>query len=145
MSKILDRRPAVSASINVTSLVDVTMTVLIIFILIAPVMEKGVDVRLPKAKAELVDQENKPVTISLQEINDGNKKYGVMFLEQRELDRMNPYTVLIDELTKIKQEQPNTTIIIRADKDFKTGNITKLMKIIGDIGFEQITLATQTE
>ena len=145
MSKFTERRPIADASINVTSLIDVTMTVLIIFILLAPIMEQGIDVKLPKAKAELVDQENKFVTISLQEFNDGSEKYGVIFFNQNELDRLNPFTVLTDELEKVHQENPQTTIIIRADKAFKTGIITKLMKIIGDVGFEQITLATQME
>ena len=41
--------------INVTSLVDVMMTLLIIFIIVAPMIEQGIDVNLPSAEPKRID------------------------------------------------------------------------------------------
>ncbi|HET6228938.1 MAG TPA: biopolymer transporter ExbD [Longimicrobiaceae bacterium] len=45
---------SVSAEINVTSLVDVALTLLVIFMITAPMMAGGVEVKVPKAKTESV-------------------------------------------------------------------------------------------
>ncbi len=44
----------VTADINITSLVDVAFTLLVIFIITAPIMQGGVDVRVPRAQAETI-------------------------------------------------------------------------------------------
>ena len=44
-------RPGLNADINVTSLVDVAFVLLIIFMIAAPMMQGGVEVRLPRAQA----------------------------------------------------------------------------------------------
>ena len=44
----------ISAEINVTSLVDVAFTLLVIFIITAPMMQGGVEVKLPRARTEAV-------------------------------------------------------------------------------------------
>ena len=56
MSILRDRRGTDDARITVTSLVDVTMTVLIMFILLVPLMEQGVDVSLPPASPMTFEQ-----------------------------------------------------------------------------------------
>src|SRR5215213_3006511 len=43
-----------SAEINVTSLVDVALTLLVIFIITAPMMQGGVEVKVPRARTETV-------------------------------------------------------------------------------------------
>ena len=54
-----------SAEINVTSLVDVAFTLLVIFIITAPVMQGGVEVQIPKAEVESIDSaEGVVVTIT---------------------------------------------------------------------------------
>ena len=54
-----------SAEINVTSLVDVAFTLLLIFIITAPVMQGGVEVQIPKAQTESISSpEGVVVTIS---------------------------------------------------------------------------------
>lgn len=44
----------VNAEINVTSLVDVAFTLLVIFIITAPIMQGGVEVQVPRAQAESI-------------------------------------------------------------------------------------------
>jgi biopolymer transport protein ExbD/biopolymer transport protein TolR len=59
------RDMGLSAEINVTSLVDVAFTLLVIFIITAPVMQGGVEVQIPKAEVESIDSpEGVVVTIT---------------------------------------------------------------------------------
>ena len=53
------------AEINVTPMVDVMLVLLIIFMVTAPLLVAGVPVDLPDSKAGALDQERKPVQISL--------------------------------------------------------------------------------
>jgi len=54
------------AEINITNLVDVTMVLLIIFMLTAPFLQAGVKLRLPKAEAKSIE-EQEGVTVSIDE------------------------------------------------------------------------------
>ena len=58
-------RRAPMAEINVTPLVDVMLVLLIIFMVTAPLLVAGVPVDLPESKAGALDQEQKPVLVSL--------------------------------------------------------------------------------
>src|SRR5213078_3987365 len=59
------RRRPVMAEINVTPLVDVMLVLLIIFMVTAPLLTAGVPVNLPDSRAKALDQDQKPVQLSL--------------------------------------------------------------------------------
>src|SRR5829696_9687531 len=59
-------RRAPMAEINVTPMVDVMLVLLIIFMVTAPLLVAGVPVDLPDSKAGALDQERRPVQISLE-------------------------------------------------------------------------------
>lgn len=60
------QRPRSMVGINITNLVDVTMVLLIIFMLVAPLIQEGIEVELPRASSHqtLEGKENILVTIS---------------------------------------------------------------------------------
>jgi len=72
------RRRAPMAEINVTPLVDVMLVLLIIFMITAPLLMAGVPVNLPDSRAGALDQDQKPVQVSL----DGE---GRVFLDDDEV------------------------------------------------------------
>src|SRR5689334_15432167 len=59
-------RRAPMADINVTPLVDVMLVLLIIFMVTAPLLTAGVPVNLPDSRAKPLDQDQKPVQISME-------------------------------------------------------------------------------
>ena len=59
------RRRAPMAEINVTPLVDVMLVLLIIFMVTAPLLVAGVPVNLPDSRAKPLEQQQKPVQISI--------------------------------------------------------------------------------
>lgn len=54
-----------SADVNVTSLVDVAFTLLVIFIITAPIMQGGIDVDVPKADVQPLQAEHNPFFVSI--------------------------------------------------------------------------------
>jgi biopolymer transport protein TolR len=63
-----------NAEINITSLIDVAFTLLVIFIITAPVLMGGVEVRLPRAQIQPVTAQDDPFVISVME--DGTVMVG---------------------------------------------------------------------
>ncbi len=64
-----------SADVNVTSLVDVAFTLLVIFIITAPVLQGGVEVAVPKADVAPITSPDKPLVISI-------RRDGRIFVEE---------------------------------------------------------------
>ena len=145
MSLLLQRRGSPRADINVTSLVDVTMTVLIVFILIAPIIEQGIDVDLPKASATRLEQAEDPVTVSLHGVVENGQKKGIIFVNEQRMDRAHPYEALGKTLADIKNKKPKVAVIIRADKDFKYKAVIKVLDVVRGAGITTLSLATQAE
>jgi len=55
----------VTAEINVTSLVDVAFTLLVIFIITAPILQGGVEVQVPQADVSAINQQDQPFIVSM--------------------------------------------------------------------------------
>ena len=145
MSLLLKRRGPIRAEINVTSLLDITMCILCVFILVAPIIEQGIDVTLPKASATQLEQPEEPVTVSLQEVEQGKDKRGVIFVDRRQMDRSRPFEDLRETLIKLQQERPKMGVIIRADKDFKYETVIKVLDVVRSAGIVTLSLATQAD
>lgn len=61
-----------NAEINVTSLIDVAFTLLVIFIITAPMLQGGLEVRLPRAQVQPVTAQDQPFIVS---VNDESEIY----------------------------------------------------------------------
>src|SRR5580693_9578258 len=72
------RRRAVMSDINVTPFVDVMLVLLIVFMVSAPLLTVGVPLDLPQSQAKSLDQDSKPLTVSV------NVK-GQVFLQDSEI------------------------------------------------------------
>ena len=56
-----------NAEINVTSLIDVVFTLLVIFIITAPIMQGGIEVRLPQAQVQPLEPAESPFILNIME------------------------------------------------------------------------------
>jgi biopolymer transport protein ExbD len=97
----------VKSEINVTPLVDVVLVLLIIFMVITPLLQRGKAVQLPKAKliSEL-KQGGDPLLLSV--TPDGRT-----WIEKNEIPRKDISDALIAEMARL----PGAPIIIKGDKD----------------------------
>jgi biopolymer transport protein TolR len=145
MSLLLKRREPLRAELNITSLLDITMNILCVFILVAPILEQGIDVDLPRATAQQMQKEDETVTVSLQEINENGQKIGVVFVDRREMNRAHPFDDLRETLARLQQQKPKLAVIIRADKNFKYDAVIRVLDVIRTAGITTLSLATQAE
>ncbi len=114
--------------INITSLVDVTLTLLIIFMLTAPYIQGGVEVNLPKEKTKTVVVKEGPV-ISV------NKNRQVFFEEQ---------LVAMDDLGSLLapwlEDKDSIPVYLRSDEEVPYGFVLKVMSAIEREGFARLSL-----
>ncbi len=126
------------AEINVTPMVDVMLVLLIIFMVTAPLLVAGVPVDLPDSKAKALDQEVKPIQISLD-------PSGAIFVDE------DPVTeeALAGRLASIaasSQEEGGPRIFLRADKSLDYGRVMRVMGEINSAGLRKVALvSTQDE
>jgi biopolymer transport protein TolR len=57
----------IKAEINVTSLVDVAFTLLVIFIITAPMMQGGVEIQVPEADVAPITSQTEPIYVTVEE------------------------------------------------------------------------------
>lgn len=115
------------SQINVTSLVDVSLTLLIIFMLVAPMMKHGIDVQLPQVSADGVDLKNQVVVT----IDSKNRVY----LGER---RVSP-----EGLVKYLEEESARNVYLKADKSIEYGFVVEIMGMIRKGGVENIGMVTE--
>ena len=120
------------SQINITSLVDVTMVLLIVFILITPIMLHGINVQLPQASSERMNVSKDAVTISI-------SKHGSLYLDNARVT----YKSLKKRLKIIVGSTQNTCVIIKADKSVKYGKVVKILDIVRKSGVSRVGLPTR--
>ncbi len=118
------------AEINITSLVDVMMVLLIIFMLTAPFIQAGVEVRLPKTSSTVI-KETEGVILAITE--EGN-----VFLNNERVE-MESLTDALRNLKTAGEER----VFVRADKDVAYGVVMEVIGHVKDVGIDQIGMITE--
>jgi biopolymer transport protein TolR len=118
------------SEINVTPLVDVMLVLLIIFMVAAPMMTRGVDVELPEiVKSEAIEEERVEVTLDRQ---------GQLWIAER------PVTAeaLEGAMSRLARVRPGSGVFLRADARTAYGNVLKVMDLIRRSGVERVAMVT---
>ena len=134
MAVNLGGKGGVKSDINVTPLVDVMLVLLIIMMIVAPLLQKGVDVRLPVAinsseKPETQDQTVLAVTA------DGRLWLNAVMVPEGELGRR------IAE--KFEDKPGQKIVIIKADEDAEYSHVMDAMDQLRANGIEDMGLITE--
>jgi biopolymer transport protein TolR len=119
------------AEINIVPLVDVVLVLLIIFMITAPIIQSGIEVKVPKTKTvKELTQERLVVTINReQRLFVDNTPININELEQR---------------LKVRIKDPAQTMIyLRADEEVPFGSIAKVMDRAKQAGIVNISVVTQ--
>lgn len=126
------------AEINVVPYIDVSLVLLIIFMITAPLVQTGVDVDLPQAEAKTVDiQEDKPpIVISI-------KADGSVFIDMGDHeDQPVAMDALINKVMAALQHKPGTAVMIRGDKAVDYGKVVTTMAALKQAGLPSVGLMT---
>src|SRR5437868_7063474 len=124
----------VKSDINVTPLVDVMLVLLIIVILIAPMLQKGVDVQMPEA----INTQDKPDTSdqTVVQVDRDNKLYvnGKLMPSQKDA---------VARLQTILETAKDKTLYLKGDKNAQYGAIMSMMDALREASIETVALITE--
>ena len=131
------RRRVPMSEINVTPLVDVMLVLLIIFMVTAPLLVAGVQVDLPQNRAAPLDQQVKPVAVSID-------RAGAVFID----DAAVAEAALPARLAAIAAEPAppeGRRILLRADRGLDYGQVMKVMGALNRAGLNRVALVSVGE
>ena len=121
------------SEINVTNLVDVTLVLLIIFMITAPLLRSGIEVKLPKSEAQDL-QPKEGTTVTLQQ--DGSLYIDDMLVpsDQFEVILMQHYN-----------ESGRKLVLLKGDERIPYGSVIRVMDRIKGAGISNLGLIVQPE
>ncbi|HEY6108475.1 MAG TPA: biopolymer transporter ExbD [Gemmatimonadales bacterium] len=122
-----------TADINVTSLVDVAFVLLIIFMITAPIMQGGVDVRLPRAEARPIE----PKTGLVVTVD----RTGRIFLDQSGLS----YEDFRATFPAFVRSRHPTGVYLRADGRVAYATVVQVLAVIRAAGVTDVGLVAEPE
>lgn len=121
-----------NTNMNITALVDVLLVTLIIFMLVSPSLEHGIDVQLPVAKPHKLVAA-KPLVISL-------AKQGALFHNNQPVTEAQ----LKIRLAEAARANPDTPVVLRGDAGIPYGDLIRVLDLVRATGLVNIGLATRS-
>jgi biopolymer transport protein TolR len=123
------------SDINVTPLVDVMLVLLIIFMVTAPMMTHGVDVKLPETSAPAIPTKSERLVVTV----TGDHK---IFINEQQVQ----IDELESKLSAINQNRANSDgVFLRADDAIPYGYVMQVMGLIRQAGISKIGMVTEPE
>ena len=120
------------SEINVTPFVDVMLVLLVVFMVTAPLLTVGVEVDLPKTKAQPMTQAEEPLVISID-------AEGILYIQETSVELEK----LVPRLVAITQNKPDTRIYVRGDRSVEYGRVMEVMGRVNNAGFTRVALVAE--
>jgi biopolymer transport protein TolR len=120
----------VRSAINVTPLVDVCLVLLIIFMVVTPMLQKGIDVALPETRQpDKMPEGSKQLTVSI-------KIDGSVFVNQNWV----PDDRLAASLKEVHDQTPDKSVVVKGDRRLKYKRVREVMQLLNEAGFSRVGL-----
>ncbi len=132
MSMMVSNENEVSSEPNVVPLCDVLLVLLIIFMVVTPLIQKGIDVRLPVALNTINMPESPEVVLSI-------RKDGKMYIGQDQITLDNLQTMIEEAFMTASDKR----LYLRADGELEYGNIVDVVEILKAAGVEIVGIITE--
>jgi biopolymer transport protein ExbD/biopolymer transport protein TolR len=126
-------RAALNADVNVTSLVDVAFVLLIIFMITAPMMQGGVEVRLPRAEARpLESRQALIVTVD---------RRGRILVDQNQFSYVDFRATF---RAMVSRRRPSG-VYLQADRGVPYGEVVRVLAVMRASGVQNVGLVAEPE
>ena len=128
----LKKRKSRKILINITSLIDVLFLLLIFFMVSSTFIEKpGMELELPESETSTL-KEIKDLVLQIQADE-------TMFLNGQRIEWQN----LKGSIEQEYKQNPDASLILKADKEVKHGSVVRVMDIAKQVGIKKLIIATR--
>lgn len=117
--------------INMVPLIDVLLTILFFYMIVSPMMSRGLDVNLPKSESNTIKAEDRMV-LTVTHAQE-------LFVEKERVD----IGKLKDVLDAVRKSKPQINIYLRADRDAPYGAVVQVMDIVKRAGIDKLGMVTE--
>jgi biopolymer transport protein TolR len=126
-------KDGIKSDINVTPLVDVMLVLLIIIMIIAPMLQKGVELNMPYA----TNTQDKPDTADQTVV--AVDAMGKLYVNTKQY----PEDQVVPRLKAIMETKTDKTVYLKGDKDAKYGAIMQMMDALRHAQIDTVGLITE--
>ncbi len=124
------------SEINVVPYIDVMLVLLVIFMVTAPMLMQGVQVDLPKADADPVEnQDSEPLIVSIDQT-------GLLYLNLGREDQVLTLSTIRQRVSAIMRRNPDKPVLVWGDKAVPYGTVVTLMATLQEAGATSVGLVT---
>ncbi|MFQ5877517.1 MAG: ExbD/TolR family protein [Acidobacteriota bacterium] len=124
----------VTSDINVTPFVDICLVLLIIFMVVTPMLQEGIQINLPYARnsTKHEDDETHAIVVSLRDVK-------TIYVQRKPVAR-DQY---LAEMSEIYDRMPDKSVLIKADRSMTYGDVRAVMIETNEAGFGEVSLVTE--
>jgi biopolymer transport protein ExbD len=127
------RRRHLNAEVNIINLVDVVLVLLIIFMITAPMMQAGIEVKLPRAIARPMES---PEALTVTVARDGQILLG---------DTRVTWPEFQSSLQAIVNIKKPTGVFVRGDERVPFGEVLRVLGVVRQAGIDNVGLVAEPE
>ena len=127
-------RYELNADVNVVSLIDVMLLLLVIFMITAPMMQGGVDITLPKTEARPIESKE-GLTISV-------NRAGEIYIGDAKYNSLSEFRIVFKTLPKNRTQ---SGVYLRADKNSNYGLVLQVLAVMYGAGVTNVGLISESE
>jgi len=132
------RRRRMLAEINVVPYIDVMLVLLVIFMVTAPMLMQGVDVKLPQAAAAPVaNQDAEPLIVS---INDRGQLFLNLGVDEKQALEL---ATIRQRVAAVLRRSPEKPVLVWGDQRVPYGDVVVVMTALQEAGAPSVGLVTE--
>ncbi len=123
-----------NSDINVTPFVDICLVLLIIFMVVTPMLQEGIQINLPFAKhsEKHEDDEAHAIIVAV-------KGPETIYVQKKQI----PRDQYLSEMREGHERTPDKSVLIKADRAMKYGDVRKVSVETNEAGFNEVSLVTE--
>ena len=126
------------SEINVVPYIDVMLVMLVIFMITAPLLNQGVDVELPQADAEPMDeQQQDPLVLTVDA--EGQYFLNIGGDPETAIDA----ETLVSRTAAVLRQRPKVSVLVRGDSRVDYGEVVAAMSLLQQAGAVKVGLVTE--
>lgn len=131
------RKKKLVAEINVVPYIDVMLVLLVIFMVTAPLLTQGVQVKLPQAQAKAIESEdNEPFVVSVNAAGE--------YFVNEDVEEASTVPQIRAKAAAVLRHRPQTAFLVRGDGAAEYDAVIQAMVALQQAGVEGIGLVTES-